>query len=152
VLLSAGRDLIDGLLAGITGAFGKVRDKLGELTGMLPDWKGPAPVDKVLLFDAGSLIIKGLINGMESQYDGVKKSLTGLTKDIGSTLIDSPTMAGVASPRRAAGMAAALAASAEGGPQVIVEKTFVYNAAPGSSINAEEDLFAAAGRTRMAGW
>lgn len=152
ILVNAGKDIIGGLLDGITSAFGKVKDKLNELTGLLPDWKGPAPVDRVLLFDAGRLIIGGLINGMESQYSGVRKSLTGLTKDIGSTLIDSPSMADLSSPRSgAAGIGGSLA-NVENGPNVIVQKTLVYNAAPGSSLNAEEDLFSAASRTRLVGW
>jgi phage-related protein len=153
-LISAGKSLIQGLIDGITGKIGEVKAKLGELTGMLPDWKGPAPVDKVLLFDAGSLIIEGLINGMESQYDGVKKSLTGLTKDIGSTLIDSPTMADIAAPNGAAarGLAGVAAASAATGDGAGDTKVLNYYAAPGSSLSSEEELFAATSRTRMVGW
>jgi hypothetical protein len=151
LLVNAGRAIIDGLLSGITSSFGKVRAKLGELTSMLPDWKGPAPRDRVLLFDAGQLIIEGLLNGMESQYDGVKKSLTGLTKDIGSTVIDSPTMADIASPQGgvARGLALGVASATEDGGAT---KVFNYYAAPGSSLSSEEELFAAAGRSRMIGW
>jgi hypothetical protein len=86
---------------------------------------------------------------MESQYDGVKRSLQGLTSDIGSTLVEPPGLADVDARGRALALAAS---SSESGPHVIVEKTLVYNAAPGSSLGAEEDLFSAASRSRMVGW
>ena len=62
--------------------FGAVKSKLSSLTNMLPSWKGPAPVDKVLLTPAGELIMQGLIKGLESQYGAVRSSLQGLTEDL----------------------------------------------------------------------
>ena len=61
---------------------GSVRSKLSELTSMIPSWKGPAPVDKVLLTPAGEMIMQGLIKGLESQYGAVRDSLRGLTEDL----------------------------------------------------------------------
>lgn len=81
-LLSAGKNIINGLLNGITSMFSAVKNKLSSLTNMLPSWKGPAPVDKVLLTPAGELIMQGLIKGLESQYGAVRASLTGLTEDL----------------------------------------------------------------------
>ena len=81
-LLSAGRDIINGLLNGISSMIGAVKNKLSMLTSMLPSWKGPAPVDKVLLTPAGEMIMQGLINGLESQYGAVRSSLQGLTEDL----------------------------------------------------------------------
>ncbi|AFV51339.1 tail length tape measure protein [Streptomyces phage phiCAM] len=81
-LLGAGKALIQGLIDGISGMIGKVKGKLNDLTNMLPDWKGPLPKDKVLLYGAGKAIITGLIKGLESQFDNVKKSLGGLTDQI----------------------------------------------------------------------
>lgn len=83
LLKNAGRDLIDGLLDGIQSAFGKVQDKLSELTGMLPDWKGPESTDKKLLVKPGQWIIGGLIEGLDSMIPQVEKTLSGLTTDIG---------------------------------------------------------------------
>lgn len=81
-LLSAGKNIINGLLNGITSMFSSVKNKLSSLTSMLPSWKGPAPVDKVLLTPAGELIMQGLIKGLESQYGAVRSSLQGLTEDL----------------------------------------------------------------------
>lgn len=81
-LLSAGKNIINGLLNGISSMIGAVKNKLSMLTSMLPSWKGPAPVDKVLLTPAGEMIMQGLINGLESQYGAVRSSLQGLTEDL----------------------------------------------------------------------
>lgn len=81
-LLSAGKDIINGLLNGISSMIGAVKNKLSRLTSMLPSWKGPAPVDKVLLTPAGEMIMQGLIKGLESQYGAVRSSLQGLTEDL----------------------------------------------------------------------
>lgn len=81
-LWNAGVSIIKGLLDGITSMFSSVRNKLSSLTSMLPSWKGPAPVDKVLLTPAGELIMQGLIKGLESQYGAVRSSLQGLTEDL----------------------------------------------------------------------
>ena len=81
-LLSAGKDIINGLLNGISSMIGAVKNTLSRLTSMLPSWKGPAPVDKVLLTPAGEMIMQGLINGLESQYGAVRSSLQGLTEDL----------------------------------------------------------------------
>lgn len=81
-LMSAGRNIINGLLNGISSMIGAVKNKLSRLTSMLPSWKGPAPVDKVLLTPAGEMIMQGLINGLESQYGAVRSSLQSLTEDL----------------------------------------------------------------------
>ncbi|MYT31752.1 MULTISPECIES: hypothetical protein [unclassified Streptomyces] len=81
-LVGAGKALIRGLIDGIKSMFGAVKNKLGELTSKLTDWKGPAPKDAVLLYDAGRLIIKGLVKGLESEFDSVKAALTDLTAKI----------------------------------------------------------------------
>lgn len=81
-LWDAGVSIIKGLLNGLSSMFSSVKNKLSSLTNMLPSWKGPAPVDKVLLTPAGELIMQGLIRGLESQYGAVRSSLQGLTEDL----------------------------------------------------------------------
>lgn len=78
-LWNAGKDVIQGFLNGINSMFSSVKNKLSSLTDMLPSWKGPAPVDKIILKDAGRLVMQGFINGLESQYGAVRKSLEGFT-------------------------------------------------------------------------
>lgn len=81
-LWNAGRNVIQGFLNGINSMFGAVKNKLSSLTSYLPSWKGPAPVDRVILKDAGQLVMQGFINGLESQYGAVRKSLQGFTEDL----------------------------------------------------------------------
>lgn len=81
-LWNAGKNIIQGLLNGITSLIGAVKSKLQSLTNLIPSWKGPAPVDKVLLTPAGEMIVQGLIKGLESQYGAVRSSLQGLTEDL----------------------------------------------------------------------
>ena len=143
LLRSAGRQLIQGLIDGIKDMFGKVQSLLGSLTSKLPDWKGPAGRDRTLLVGAGRLVIDGFLAGMESRYAAVRASLGGLTTDISALATDAAGTTGLS-----ARIAAAL--DPTGGTQVT--KILNYYAAPGSSLNAEEDLFTAAGRARMVGW
>lgn len=147
-LISAGKQLIEGFIDGITAMFAKVHNTLGDLTAKLTDWKGPKATDRVLLTDAGRLVMDGFITGLESRYTAVRKSLAGLTAEIGSLTVRPPTLAGFDSSALAANVTAALSASSGAGAG---QKILNYYAAPGSSIDSEEDLFAAAGRARM-GW
>lgn len=81
-LISAGKNVIQGFINGLKSMYGSVKSSLGGLTSKLTSWKGPAPVDKVLLTPAGELIMEGFVKGLESQYGTVRKSLAGLTEDI----------------------------------------------------------------------
>jgi phage-related protein len=85
LLKSAGKAVIDGFVNGIKGAFGSVKNALGDLTSKLTSWKGPLPLDKVILMGAGQAVIGGFVRGLESQYGTVKRSLAGLTSDVAGT-------------------------------------------------------------------
>ena len=82
VLKSAGKSLIDGFISGVRSAFDRVRRTLGDLTSMLPDWKGPAPLDKRILTPAGTYLIEGFMRGIAKRIPDVKRQLGGLTSDI----------------------------------------------------------------------
>lgn len=114
LLKSVGSKIIQGLIDGIGSMFGKVKDKLKSLTDKLTSWKGPEPVDRVLLTPAGELIIAGLIQGFENMFPDVRSSLSDLTnmiaksagravagtsEDIGST-IGNGMIDGLSSSRR----------------------------------------------------
>ncbi len=81
-LRDAGRWIIDGLIAGIRGAFDRVRSTLNELTSFLPSWKGPPSTDRVILRDAGQMVIAGFVDGLESQYRNAQRSLSGFTDSL----------------------------------------------------------------------
>src|SRR6185369_12146690 len=49
LLYNAGRDILQGLLNGISDMIGKLKSKLGEVTNLIPDWKGPMDTDRKLL-------------------------------------------------------------------------------------------------------
>jgi TP901 family phage tail tape measure protein len=83
LLSDAGRRVIQGFIDGITGAFGRVRDTLKKLTGMLPDWKGPADKDAKLLYGAGKLVMGGLDRGLRDSFGDIKSTMSDATDLIG---------------------------------------------------------------------
>ncbi|MFB8101353.1 hypothetical protein ACFC3O_00700 [Streptomyces sp. NPDC056007] len=82
VLTAAGASLITGLISGIQSKIGAVRSKLGELTSMIPDWKGPKRKDATLLTPAGRSIIMGLIDGITATTPRLKSTLNSVTNRI----------------------------------------------------------------------
>lgn len=79
ILTAPGRAVIDGLIAGIRAGFDRVRGILGELTGMLPDWKGPASVDARILYGSGELVAGGFERGFVDRFRGVRSTMGGVT-------------------------------------------------------------------------
>jgi phage-related protein len=98
LLYNAGRDILQGLLDGIESMWNSVQNKLSDLTGMIPDWKGPEDTDKKLLTPAGKFIIGGLIEGIDSMIPQVQATLQGLTTDIGLNVDASAAPAAAAAP------------------------------------------------------
>jgi hypothetical protein len=91
-LWDAGTKLIKGFIDGISSMFGKVKDKLGELTDLLPFWKGPPGSDAVLLTHNGRLIIQGFIAGIDDQIPAVKAKLGGLTASLPALTVGAATV------------------------------------------------------------
>lgn len=85
VLLGAGSKLIGGLLEGIQGGFQRVREMLGRLTDLLPDWKGPASRDLGLLRRPGQLVIEGFVRSLRSRFPNVRRTLGQLSDLVGDT-------------------------------------------------------------------
>lgn len=85
-LKKAARDIINGFVDGLRAGFRRVEDTLGSLTGMIPDWKGPAERDRDLLSESGRLVIEGFRRGLEEQYSGVERSLSRWTGGLGTDL------------------------------------------------------------------
>lgn len=85
-LLNAGKQLITGFLDGIKSKFKDVKNTLGDLTGKLTSWKGPASLDKVILKSSGQLVIDGFITGLQSRYPRVQASLGDLTSGLSASV------------------------------------------------------------------
>ncbi|WP_405016421.1 hypothetical protein OHV05_04360 [Kitasatospora sp. NBC_00070] len=79
LLVSAGKDLIKGLLRGIRSAWGDVERELGRLTDKLPDWKGPPSKDRRILTPAGRQVMAGFLDGIRDQLPALKQALNGVT-------------------------------------------------------------------------
>ncbi|MBE1574475.1 hypothetical protein ACFORH_38840 [Amycolatopsis roodepoortensis] len=82
LLWEAGRNVIRGLVDGLTSGFGWVKDRLGELTNWITSWKGPPARDRVLLTGNGRLIMRGLLTGLEDGEPQIRDYLTGLTNTL----------------------------------------------------------------------
>ncbi|GAA4527430.1 phage tail protein [Amycolatopsis samaneae] len=108
LLIDAGKNIIRGLIKGLTAGFGWVKDKLGELTSWITSWKGPPSRDKVLLTANGRLIMGGLLAGLQDGEPQIRDYLTGLTEalplDVSGTVTPgsavSPAGGATASARR----------------------------------------------------
>ena len=105
LLFNAGRSILEGLLGGLKDMWNGVAGFFQDLTSKIPDWKGPADRDATLLTKAGHLIMGGFLNGLESQYGAVQKSLGGFTDSLSAdasiggnlALSKAPVYAGEAS-------------------------------------------------------
>lgn len=98
LLINAGRDVIQGFIDGITGGFRRVRDKLSELTDLLPDWKGPEDTDKTILVDPGRYVIDGFIAGLEDRYGDAEASLRRFTDGLSAEVDLGPDMTAAGLP------------------------------------------------------
>lgn len=93
-LWNAGKNILSGLKDGIMSAWNTVKNTLSNLTSKIPDWKGPAPVDKKLLTPAGEMIMDSLRRGLESGISEVYGLLQGVTGDIPMNVIGNVSTAG----------------------------------------------------------
>lgn len=143
-LKDAGINLIEGFKNGITEAAHKVADAaVGAATNAVQavrNFLGIHSPSRVF-HQLGGHTIDGFVDGLESRYQSVRESLGGLAKDVARTpfALDS------------SGMQARLNGALDESAGSVNQKVLNYYAAPGSSLGSEEDLFAAASRTRM-GW
>lgn len=85
-LKNAGKDIIQGLIDGITSKITSLTNKLKGVTDLIPDWKGPERVDKVLLKPNGQWIMEGLEDSMDEGAQRVLRNLGRLTNEIPKAL------------------------------------------------------------------
>lgn len=95
LLKDAGRDILQGLLDGIESMWNSVKNKLNDLTGMIPDWKGPADRDRTLLVEAGKLVIGGFARGLESEFPTVEAKLAKFTGSLSAAAAPPGTLQGM---------------------------------------------------------
>lgn len=77
-LLQAGRNIILGLINGVTEKISAFTDKLNSLKQMAVNAKGPPSADLVLLENNGELIMDGLINGIGNRMGTLRSMLGGI--------------------------------------------------------------------------
>lgn len=90
-LIQAGKNIIQGLIDGIKNMIGNLKGLLDNVTGWIPDWKGPEKRDKILLEHNGEVIMGGLIRGVESMIRPLSNTFASITKSIPSTVQASIT-------------------------------------------------------------
>lgn len=86
VLVDAGKALLRGFIHGIASMIGALKSKLGGITSMLPDWKGPAELDARILTPNGQLLMDGFMHGIEKRLPGLRKQLGNITGDLPAML------------------------------------------------------------------
>lgn len=83
-LRNAGTQIINGLISGLQAGFNRVRGVLNNLTGMLPDWKGPEAVDRKILHRSGQLVMEGFQRGILDSQRSIANTLAGVTGNLSS--------------------------------------------------------------------
>jgi hypothetical protein len=82
-LVSAGRNLIQGLINGIMAALGPLRATLNYVTALIPSWKGPETKDRRILEPAGRAVMEGFGAGIQSGAADIKAMLGDFTTGLG---------------------------------------------------------------------
>ncbi len=77
-LVDAGKNILQGLWDGISGALGWLGDQLGGIGDFIIEHKGPPSYDRVMLAKNGELIMRGLIDGIVGQKPALASALAGI--------------------------------------------------------------------------
>lgn len=146
-LLQAGKDIINGLINGLESMGSSLIQTVTTLGGLIPSWKGPPEKDKVMLVHNGQLIMQGLITGIDSQADALRKKLgqvsTTITASVNPALSTVSAGASAVAPSRNQGNVQvnfSFPNSNIAGPSSInwimqqVNKQFVQKAVPAAGI------------------
>lgn len=91
LLISAGKNVINGLISGIKNAIPNLRGVLNNITDMLPSWKGPEQKDKKILKPAGEAVMQGFGEGLVSGAVNIKDTLGDFTDGLGVGLNSNTT-------------------------------------------------------------
>lgn len=77
-LVDAGKNILQGLWDGISGALGWLGDQLGGIGDFIIEHKGPPSYDRIMLAKNGELIMRGLIDGIVGQKPALASALAGI--------------------------------------------------------------------------
>lgn len=77
-LVDAGRRLLEGLIRGIRDKIGDLKGVLGGITGLIPSWKGPRARDLRLLYKPGQWVMQGFMRGIDSQVAMLQEKMQGI--------------------------------------------------------------------------
>ncbi len=77
LLRGAAGQVIQGFIDGLWSGFDRVRGVLSNLTGMLPDWKGPRRVDENILRPSGDMVAGGFEAGFVERFTGRTRAVMG---------------------------------------------------------------------------
>lgn len=86
ILNGAGRQIMQGLISGITSMIPSLSGVLNGITAKIPDWKGPAKRDGRILTPAGRLLISGFIAGIDQSTARLRSRLEAITKALPSSV------------------------------------------------------------------
>lgn len=90
-LLDAGRNILQGLWNGISGALGWLGDQLAGIGDFIVQHKGPPSYDAVMLTKNGELIMRGLLDGMISGWGDVEDFIGSRNASISASYAVPPT-------------------------------------------------------------
>lgn len=97
-LFQIGKDILNSLWDGLKSIWGNVKSWFGNITSMIPKIKGPENVDRKLLTKNGTLIMDGLLGGLERGWGEVEEFLDEKTADIGGSFDVEGRIRGSATP------------------------------------------------------
>jgi phage-related protein len=139
-LLDAGKAAINGLWDGMKAKWEELKKWLSGKLDEIKKLKGPIQEDRKALIPEGQAVMEGFLQGLEQGWRRVQDAIEDMTADlVGGELV--PDIQAYVDGN-----------VDENGPLVHVEKHMHYQAAEGSSLGAEEDLFAAMTRGRALAW
>lgn len=82
LLWGAGESVIGGFVDALNHEKWRIQQTLGNITSLLPSWKGPLDLDKRILAPNGEAVMSGFVKGIERSRGLVRDALGGITSDL----------------------------------------------------------------------
>lgn len=130
-LFSAGAAIMASLRSGLVSGIQAVKNVLTSMTSLIPTWKGPESLDRVLLVPAGKAIMGGLISSIESEIPALRSVLATVTDEVATAL--SPPGGMTLDFRPGSASAGGTAGNGDGVGTFVLQQT--NNMLPGADVN-----------------